>query len=72
MKYIISLNLIISLILKKNINKELMNVKEYKNNEIIFEGEYLKNKRWNGKGKEYDYKNKLIFEGNYLNGEKMD
>ena len=47
--------------------------KEYNNyNELIFEGEYSKDKRWNGKGKEYgdsDWnKNELIFEGEYLNG----
>jgi len=42
---------------------------EYQNGELIFEGDYLNGKRWNGKGKEY-FKNKLLFEGEYLNGEK--
>ena len=40
---------------------------------LIFEGEYLTGKKWNGKGKEfldgYSF-GKLIFEGEYLNGEK--
>ena len=45
-------------------------VKEYYDDILIFEGEYL-NGRKNGKGKEYDDKKViLIFEGNYLNGEK--
>ena len=39
------------------------------NEEIIFEGKYLKGKR-NGKGKEYNDKGKLIFEGEYLKGKK--
>ena len=45
--------------------------KEYNNynNNLIFEGEYLNGKRWNGKGKEF-HKNKLIFEGEYLNGKR--
>jgi len=38
---------------------------------LVFEGEYLNGKRWNGKGKEYDYDGKLIFKGEYLNGEKI-
>ena len=37
---------------------------------IIYEGEYLKGKRWNGKGKEYYDYGKLRFEGEYLNGER--
>ena len=46
--------------------------KEYKNNKIIFEGEYLNGKR-HGKGKEYDYyTGKLIFEGEYLEGKKWN
>ena len=48
-------------------------MKEYNKDDIlIFEGEYLNEKR-NGKGKEYDYKNfknYLIFEGEYLNGKR--
>ena len=40
--------------------------KEKRNNEIIFEGEYINGKRWIGKGKEYyEYRNRqLKFEGN--------
>ena len=44
--------------------------KEYKHDEIIFDGYYLNDKRWNGKGKEYDSKNNLIFDGEYVNGKK--
>ena len=39
---------------------------------LIFEGEYLKGKKWNGKGKEYDFDRKLKFEGEYLNGRKFN
>ena len=35
---------------------------------MIFEGEYLNGKRWNGKGKEYNYFGELLFDGNYNNG----
>ena len=35
---------------------------------MAFEGEYLNGKRWNGKGKEFDYKGNFVFEGEYLNG----
>ena len=45
-------------------------VKEYNENKLIFEGEYLNGKR-NGKGKEYDLNDKLIFEGEYLNGKRI-
>ena len=44
------------------------NIKEYKNNELIFEGEYL-NRKKNGNGKEY-FRGKLIFEGEYLNDKR--
>ena len=41
-------------------------VKEYHNDVLIFEGEYL-NGRKNEKGKEYDDKNGiLMFEGEYI------
>ena len=30
---------------------------------LIFEGEFLNGKKWNGKGKEYDFSENLIFEG---------
>ena len=44
--------------------------KEYNayNDQLLYEGKYLKGKR-NGKGKEY-YFGRLIFEGEYLNGER--
>ena len=42
-------------------NNEIKNI-------LVFEGEYLNNKRWNGKGKE-DNK-KFIFQGEYINVEK--
>ena len=37
---------------------------------LIFEGEYLNGRKWNGKGKEYNEFGKLLFEIEYLNGEK--
>ena len=37
---------------------------------LEFEGEYLNGKKWNGKGKEYDFDAKSRFEVEYLNGEK--
>ena len=39
------------------------------NNNLIFEGEYLKGER-SGKGKEYNNKGNLIFEGEYLKGKR--
>ena len=48
-----------------------MNGKEYKYKyKIEFEGQYLDEKRWNGKIKEYNRYGQLIFEGDYSNGEK--
>ena len=58
--------------------------KEYfKNNDNVkFEGEYLKGKKWNGKGQtfeiingkgnlqDYNDDDELLFKGEYLNGEK--
>ena len=45
--------------------------KEYDyNGKLIFEGEYLKDKRYEN-GKEYSF-GKLMFEGEYLNGEKWN
>ena len=46
--------------------------KEYFNGDIIFDGEYLNGKRWNGRIKEYNGNGKFIFEGEYLNGKKME
>ena len=59
--------------------------KEYDyNGKIIFEGEYLNGKRWNGKAKDKDFEGDYLngkkwngkvkeynFEGNYLNGKKQ-
>ena len=46
--------------------------KEYNNDGIlIFEGEYKKGKKWNGKIREY-YDNELIFEGEYKNGKRWN
>ena len=39
------------------------------NGKIIFEGKYLKGKRWIGKYKIYNYSYKLIFKSQYINGE---
>ena len=36
----------------------------------MFEGEYLNELRWDGKGKEYYDDGELIFEGVYLNGNR--
>ena len=38
---------------------------------MIFEGEYLNGKRWNGIGIEFDKFSNKIFEGKYVNGEKQ-
>ena len=38
--------------------------------ELLFEGEYLNDKRWNRKGKEYYWNNELIFEGYNINGKR--
>ena len=46
--------------------------KEYYNNEVIFEGEFLDGKKWNGIGKDFDYNDEVIFEGEYLNGKKWN
>ena len=35
---------------------------------LVFEGEYLDGKRWNGKGNDFDFISNLKFEGEYLNG----
>jgi len=57
-----------------NIIYELINgngkVKEYEDDKLKYEGEYLNGKR-NGKGKEYNYdSHKILFEGKYKNGLK--
>ena len=38
---------------------------------LIFEGEYLNGKIWNGKRKEYDHMCNLIFKGEYSDGEQI-
>ena len=46
-----------------------MNGKEYKDDgRLIFDGEYLNDKRWNGIGIKYIDEGKLIIEGEYKNG----
>jgi len=50
--------------------KESGKIKEYKNDELIFEGEKKNGIIWNGKGKEYNDDNYLIYDGEYLNGKK--
>ena len=48
-------------------------VKEYYEDELIYEGGFLNGER-NGKGKEYhvtDRKEKLVFDVEYLNGKKI-
>ena len=46
---------------------KIENEKEYENDILKFEGEYLNGKR-NGKGKEYDINGKLTYEGDFLMG----
>ena len=49
-----------------------MKGRHIRHRQFLFEGEYLDGKKWNGKGKEFDYKENLIFEGEYLNGKKWE
>ena len=44
--------------------------KEFNNGQLIFEGEYLNRKRWNGKYKLIDIWGKTLFEGELINGER--
>jgi antitoxin component YwqK of YwqJK toxin-antitoxin module len=58
----------------KNIIYELKGgkgfIKEYEDNKLLFEYEYLNGEK-NGKGKEYYYDNgKVYFEGEYINGQR--
>ena len=57
-----------------NIKKE-SRFNNYENNivhsNLIFEGEYLNEKKWNGKVKEYDDNGLVIFRGNYIKGKKL-
>ena len=50
--------------------KDLSDWKDGKTNSgLIFEGEFLNGKKWNGKGKEY-FANNLVYEGEYLYGNR--
>ena len=42
--------------------------KEYNEGKLLFEGEYLNGKRWNGKITDYDFYGNLIFESEILEG----
>ena len=45
--------------------------KEYnKDGQLIFEGEYLNGRKWNGNIKQYDYNNDLLYEEEYYNGKR--
>ncbi len=62
--------------LEGNFVKRMLKGYEYDNNtgNIIFEGEFLNDARWNGKGKEFMYvynKNRYVFEGEYINGVRI-
>ena len=50
-------------------NGVIKNGNIYCKNKLMYSGEYLNGKLWNGKGVEYD-KNIIIFEGEYLNGKR--
>ena len=50
-------------------NGERIKGKEYNDDKIIFKGEYLNGKRWNGIIKEYNYEDGIIYEGEFRNGE---
>ena len=39
---------------------------------LIFDGEYLNGKKWNGKGKEYKYNGQIKFEYKYFNGKRIN
>ena len=58
-----------------NVIYELINgngkVKEYFDDKLQFEGEYLNGKR-NRKGKEYDFSGNIKFEGEYMNGNEIE
>ena len=45
--------------------------KEYLYGKLVFEGEYLDGKMWNGKAKIYGFGNKIEFEGEIINGKKI-
>jgi len=51
----------------KSRGKEIMNYNE-EDEELVFSGTYLDNKRYQGKGKEYDSAFNLTFDGDYING----
>ena len=43
--------------------------KYYIEGRLEYEGEYLYDKKWNGKRMDYNPKGKLIFEGDYVKGQ---
>ena len=45
--------------------------KEYENGYLIYEGEYINDKR-NGRGKEFDISGNITFEGEYKNGNRWN
>ena len=57
---------------RNGIGKEYINTKFEDEDKILFEGEYLKGKRWRGKGEEYDDFERLIYSGEYNDLEKID
>ena len=54
---------------EKELKQEIENFKEPKEEELVYEGEYLNGEK-NGKGKEY-CNGKLIFEGEYLYNKRI-
>ena len=55
---------------RNGIGKEYINTEFEDEDKILFEGEYLKGKRWRGKGEEYDDFERLIYSGEYIDGKK--
>jgi len=51
------------------INIRIYKGKEY-HDELVFEGVYFNDQKWNGKGKEYRSDGILLFEGEYLKGKR--
>ena len=54
---------------EENNKDEIVKVKEYDHlGRLLFDGEYLGDKMWNGKINKYDRYGNLAFEGEYLEG----
>ena len=51
---------------RESINEIKVKKKYNSEGKLIFEGEYLKDKRWNGKLEIYNYQGELIFKKEYL------